>query len=98
MGLTRSHDNPRSIGPTRWAGAARVAGILLASLLMLAQCAGTPGIAGGGPLPLIDPPLHARGPAARPPGCGSPAQGDRHDAGGSPCQAGGDQVLDLSPV
>lgn len=55
MGLTRPQDNPRSIGSTRWAVAARVAGILLASLLMLAQCAGTPGIAGGGPLPMIDP-------------------------------------------
>ena len=51
MGPTR----PQAIGPTRWAGATRAAGILLASSLMLAQCAGAPGIAGGGPLPVIDP-------------------------------------------
>lgn len=41
--------------PTRYAGAARVAGILLASLLMLAQCASAPRIVGGEPLPVIDP-------------------------------------------
>lgn len=59
MGLATPQDKPRPIGPTRWAGAARAAGILLASLLMLAQCAGTPRIAGGGPLPVIDPTVRA---------------------------------------
>lgn len=39
---------------TRCAAAARVPGILLGSLLILAQCAGAPRIAGGEPLPVID--------------------------------------------
>lgn len=41
--------------PTGSAAATRVAGSLLASLLVLAQCAGAPGIAGKKPQPVIDP-------------------------------------------